>query len=437
MSRPKATLLIGNAAELLTFKPVRDEKGRESWKPEIIQNGWIAVSGTKIVAVGTEQEVKGSVDWHRDTPALDATGRLVTPGLVDAHTHPVFARTRENEFEMRCQGKTYEEIARAGGGIRSSVRAVREASKEELKQAVRPRLDRFLEYGVTTIEAKSGYGLSPADEIKSLEVIDELNREHPLDLVPTFLGAHEIPDEYRDRREIYIQLLTGEMIPEVARRQLAEYCDVFCEQGVYSVEESREILQVARKEGMGIRVHADQLHATGATEMAVEMGAASADHLDQISEKGIKILADSQTFAGLLPGAVFFLGMQRYAPARRLIDAGARVFLSTDFNPGSSMTQNLALMMTIGCVYMKMTPAEAWQACTIHPAASLGRQNRIGTLLPGYQADVVIWEADNYRMVPYFFGVNLTHCVIKKGKIVFSRNGARDWIGRNPGTLFR
>ncbi len=408
-------LLIRNARQLISFSRESGARGRERWTIAEGQGG-LAIDGGKIVAMG--EDVETGFPASAAKQVLDASGKTVTPGLVDAHTHPVFLKTREKEFEMRILGKSYEEIAAAGGGIRNSVRAVRQASKQELKEAVRPRLRRFLQLGTTTIEAKSGYGLSFEDEVKSLQVLRELNQEEPLDIVPTFLGAHEVPDEFRGRREEYIALLTREMIPYVAEQGLAQYCDVFCEEGVYSVAEAREILQAAKQAGLGLRVHADQLHRTGATELAIELGAATAEHLEQLDGEGIRALAESDTFAGLLPGSVFFLGSHRYPPGRALLDAGARVFLATDFNPGSSMTQSLPLMMTLACLFMRMTPAEALAAATVYAAASLQLAGRVGNLAPGYRADVVIWDAPDYRMIPYYYGVNLVHTVIKKGAVV-------------------
>ena len=414
-------VLIRNAAQIIYFEPYLDGLGRQRWHFRTLKNGSLAIAGGKIVSVGSAEEVERQISSSARPAVIEAEGRVVTPGLVDAHTHPVFLLTREREFEMRIQGKSYEEIAAAGGGIRSSVRAVRQAGKEELKAAVRPRLRRFLELGTTTIEAKSGYGLSFEDEIKSLEVLQELNAEGPLEIVPTFLGAHEVPDEYRSRREEYIRLLTGEMIPFVAKKGLAEFCDVFCEEGVYTVPETQRILHAARRAGLKLRLHADQLHRTGATELAVELAASTAEHLEQLGEQDIQRLAGSATFAGLLPGAVFFLGSDRYPPGRKLLDAGARVFLATDFNPGSSMTQSLPLMMTLACLFMQFTPAEALAATTVYAAASLDRADRIGNLLPGHQADIVLWEAADYRMIPYYYGVNLVKTVFKRGRKVFER----------------
>jgi imidazolonepropionase len=412
-------LLITEAKQLIYFSKTDATNGNSTWRLKAITDGYVAIEDGHVVHIGTEDEVLPQVQIDSGTVTIDAIDKVVTPGLVDSHTHPVFHQTREHEFEMRVQGKSYEEIAAAGGGIRSSVRGVREASKEELKSVVRKRLDRFLSVGTTTIEAKSGYGLSLEDEVKSLEVIRELNDEHSLEMIPTFLGAHEVPTEYREKRDEYIQLVIKEMIPYVAENGLAEFCDIFCEQGVYTVSEARQILSAAGEAGLRIKLHADQLHLTGATRLAIELQAVSADHLECLGDEGIQAMASSKTIAGLLPGAVFFLGSHRYPPARKLLDAGTRVCLATDFNPGSSMTQSLPLMMTLGCLFMKMTPEEALMASTIFGAASICREEVIGNLLPGYRADVVLWDADDYRQIPYYYGVNLVNTVIKKGKVVF------------------
>ncbi len=351
---------------------------------------------------------------------LDLSGKTVLPGFIDAHTHPVFWKTREDEFIMRVQGKSYEEIAAAGGGIRNSVRAFRQASKEDIKEVTRKRIQPFLSFGVTTIEAKSGYGLSTNDEIKALEVINELNAEQPLDLVPTFLGAHEVPDEYQNDRQAYVDLVCDEMIPLVAERKLAKYCDVFCEEGVFTVEESRKILTTAQKYGLQARIHADELSPFGGAELAAEIDAVTADHLVQISDGGIKALAAAGVIPILLPGTTFFLGKDRYAPARKMIEAGCEVAISTDFNPGSSTTQNFQLMWTIGALKLKMLPGELLWASTYIPAKSLGLQDTLGRVEVGKQADLVVLDIPNLNYLPYHYGLNHTLMTVKAGKVVYS-----------------
>jgi imidazolonepropionase len=352
---------------------------------------------------------------------IDAVGKTLLPGFVDAHTHPVFWKTREDEFILRTQGKSYEEIAAAGGGIRNSVRRFREAGKEQIKAITAKRIARFFEFGATTIEAKSGYGLSTLDELKALEIISELNSEQPLEMIPTFLGAHEVPDEYRADRRAYIDLLINETIPLVAEKKLARFCDVFCEHGVFSVDESREILIAAKKYDLQIRIHADELSAFGAAELAAEMGAASADHLLMVSDQGIRDMASSGVIPVLLPGTAFFLGKNQYAPARKMIEAGCFPAVATDFNPGSSMTQNMQLIWTIAALRLHLLPGELLWATTLTAARSLGIEERVGSIESGKQADLVLLDIPNLNYLPYHYGVNHTWMTIKKGRIVYSQ----------------
>ncbi len=372
-----------------------------------------------------DQVIEGIFKEETDLPAVDrvinAAGKCVVPGFIDAHTHPVFWKTREDEFVMRIQGKSYEEIAAAGGGIRNSVRRFREADKEAIKNVTRKRIKRFLEFGVTTIEAKSGYGLSFEDEIKSLEIINELNDEQPLDLIPTFLGAHEFPDEYQTDRDGYVKLICEKMIPAVAERKLARYCDVFCEKGVFTVEQSRKILQTAQKYGLQARIHADELAPFGGAELAAEIGAVTADHLVQISDQGIRAMANAGVVVVLLPGTTFFLGKDDYAPARKMIENGCKVAISTDFNPGSSTTQNFQLIWTIAALKLKMLPGELLWASTHIPAQSLGLEQTIGHIAPGMQADLVILDIPNLNYLPYHYGINHTYMTLKRGEVVFTR----------------
>jgi imidazolonepropionase len=416
----KISLIIKNAAQLVTPIPNKaDDFGMEQLK--IIENGAIAIAADKIVAVGETKFVTSQVDITAETEVINATGKTITPGLIDPHTHPIFYATREEEFEMRVLGKSYQEIAEAGGGIRSTVRSLRKAGKDDLIAAVLPRMQWFLENGVTTIEAKSGYGLSLADEIKSLEVIREVNERQPVDLVPTFLGAHEIPDEFRDDRKAYIRKIIQEMIPEIHDRGLAEFCDVFCEEGVYSAEEAREILSAGKRAGLQPKIHANQLSEGGGARIACEVGAISAEHLDRISDADIQLLYVHQVVPVLLPGAVFFLNLDHYAPARKMIEAGLPVALSTDFNPGTSMTEALPFIMTLACIKMHLTPAEALIACTRNAARAINRHEQIGSLETGKKGDVVVWDVPNYRHLAYHFGVQLTDTVLKNGTIVYKK----------------
>jgi len=347
-------------------------------------------------------------------------GGLVTPGLIDCHTHPVFAATREKEFHLRNTGVSYTEIAAKGGGIRSSVRELRKASIDYLIELLHPRFDGFIESGTTTIEAKSGYGLSLDDEIKSLEALKEM-KNHPLEVVPTFLGAHEIPDEYRSERETYIGLLIDEMIPTAARRKLAEFCDIFVEKKVYTPDEARKIMSAAQHHGLKVRLHVDQLTSGGGAELAAELGAVSAEHLDYISDDGIEKMIQAGVIFDLLPGAVFFLGHDQYPPARKIIEKGGTIALATDFNPGSSMTRSLPLMMTIACVYMRMTADEVLTAVTLNAAKSLNREHRLGSIESGKQADAVVWNAPSHHYLPYHYGENLVCGVFKNGEPVYKK----------------
>ena len=388
----------------------------------IIEDGALLVRGDSIAAVGRSPEVEplASGDAYR----IDARGRVVLPGFVDAHTHPVFAGSREDEYEMRAAGLTYQEIASRGGGIRSTVRKTRAASEAELFESALPRIKRLLEHGTTTIEAKSGYGLTLADELKLLRVIRRLNGETPLDLIPTFLGAHEIPDEYRGSpgsREDYVRVVIDDMLPRVAAEGLAEYADVFCEASVFTVDESRRVLARAGDLGLGIRIHADQLSLSGGALLAAELGAATADHLEWITVPEMEALVGAGVTAVLLPGAVFNLGLKRYPPARAMIEAGLAIVLATDFNPGSSPTPSMQMILSLACTQMRMTPAEAITASTLNPAYSLNRGQRVGSIEIGKQADIVLFDCPDYRQIPYFFGVNHAALVIKSGSIVVNR----------------
>jgi len=388
----------------------------------IMNDGALLARDGVIVAVGLSSDVIAQAS--PEATRVDASGSVVMPGFVDAHTHPVFAGTREDEYEMRAAGLTYQQIAAQGGGIRSTVRKTRAASEHDLFEMALPRVNWLLEHGTTTIEAKSGYGLTIEDEIKILRVIRKLNDETPLELIPTFLGAHEVPDEYRADRESYVRLLIEEMLPLVAAEGLARYCDVFCESHVFSADESRAVLSRAKELGLGIRLHAEQLSLSGGATLAAELGAASADHLEWIDADGIIALRQTGIVAVLLPGAVFNLGLTRYAPSREMIEEGVAVALATDFNPGSSPTPSMQMILSIACTQMRMTPAEAVTAATINAAHSLGSEGRIGSLEPGKQADVVVFDCSDYRQIPYFYGINHALVVIKSGRVVVDRRSS-------------
>lgn len=409
-------LLIAGIGELATpvdrGGPLR---GEDLGRLRIVPHAAIAIREGRIVAVGPENEVRAGFQ-ARET--IDADGSLVTPGLVDPHTHALFVGTREDEFEWRLGGMPYAEIARRGGGIHSTVRRVREADHGALVRALASHLDRMLAHGTTTAEVKTGYGLSREAELRSLEAIDEVRRAHTVEVVPTFLGAHEVPLEHREDRRVWIDALVREVIPEVSRRKLAESCDVFCESGVYTVDEAREVLEAGRAHGLVPRIHAEEFTALGGARMAAALGAASADHLMALPSEDIPAIAASGTVAVLLPATTLFLG-QRPAPARELIRAGAAVAIGTDFNPGSSMTESMQMVMTLACVLTRMTPAEALSAATLNAAHALGRRERLGSLEPGKEADLVVWNCARYRQLPYHFGVNQARLVLKRGRVAW------------------
>ena len=410
-------LIIKNAEELLTLSPSSKEESGLG----IIRKGAITVKEGKIFWIGKTEELPKKFGLGKDGQEIDATGKVVMPGLIDSHTHLIFAGSREKEFEQRIQGLSYLEIAERGGGILSTVEATQKASFDELLSLGKKRLDRMLSKGVTTIEAKSGYGLSLQDEMKILKVMKALQEVHPIEIVSTFLGAHTIPREFRDARTRYIDLLTKEMIPRVAQERLAEFCDVFCEEKAFTLEESKKILETGKGYGLKPKIHADQLSPGGGAELAAEVNAFSADHLEHVSQTGIERMAEKGVTAVLLPGASFFLSMKKFPPAREMIQKGVYVSLATDLNPGSSMTESLPLMMTMGCTMYKMVPKEVIQGTTIHAARSMGRENEIGSLEVGKQADILLLAIPNYRYLPYHFGVDHVEVVIKKGRIVYQK----------------
>jgi len=412
-------LLIASCRQLLTLqgsKPPR--RGRALRELGLIANGAVLMADGRIAAVGPTR----TVERHRlaaKAAKLDARHWVVLPGFVDSHTHLIFAASRVEEYEQRIRGATCEQIVRRGGGILSSVKRLRQAPAELLLEQARLRLAEFARHGTTTLEAKSGYGLDLANELKTLEVLRLLNREGPLEIVPTFLGAHVVPPEYKRRPQAYVDLLVHRMIPTVASLGLAEFCDVFCDRGAFTPSQTRHILKAGRVCGMEPRLHADQLARTGATRLAVDLHAASADHLERINRADIRALARSDTVATLLPGAVFHLGKDTYPPARELIEAGAAVALATDFNPGTSPTLNMQAILALACTQMRMTPAEAIIASTLNTAYSLRRADRIGSLEVGKQADLIAFELSDYREIPYYFGVNHCRLTLKRGQVVY------------------
>jgi imidazolonepropionase len=410
------SLAVLNCSQVVTLAgPARPRIGAEMRELGIVGRGGLLIRDGLISQIGTTDQIKTRID--ADTTVVDAGGRVVLPGFVDAHTHPVFAGTRVDEFEERSAGATYQEIAARGGGIQSTVNRTRAASVDELVAAGRKYAAWFLRGGTTTVEAKSGYGLSLEDELKMLRAIRQLDAKTPLRYVPTFLGAHSVPPEYRSRRDDYVQLIVDEMLPQVAREKLAEYCDVFCEEKVFSTDESWKILSAARCHGLGLRMHADQLSLSGGAKLAAELGTVTADHLEHTDAAGIAALRDAGVQPVLLPGSVYALGSSRYPAAREMIDAGLAVVLATDFNPGSSPTPSMTMILSLAATHMKMTPAEAVCAVTINAAYSLHRGDRIGSLESGKIADFVIHDCEDYRELAYFFGIEHASSVYVGGKL--------------------
>ncbi len=428
-------LLVAGASELATPLGTRPRGGARLAELSVIAHGAVAIRGERIVAVGAEADLRAA---YAPAHTLDARGGTLVPGFVDAHTHPVFAGTREEEFELRTAGKSYLEIAAAGGGILSSVRGVRAASPETLLELLLVRLGRFLELGTTTIEAKSGYGLSLADELKSLEVLAEARRRQPVEVVPTFLGAHEIPPEFRGRKADYVELLVAEMLPRVAELHLAEYCDAFTEAHTFDLADTRSVFVRARELGLGLRLHADQLSALGGAELAAELGAASADHLEHVGANGIAALARAGVVPVLCPLVPLYLRQEREAPARRMLEAGLAPALSTDFNPGSCYLQSLPEVMSWAALRYRMSAAECLGAATLNAACSLGRGHELGSLEPGKRADVVVLDQPNHRHLCYELGRNPVRAVVVRGRVVIERDPlGPEALGRRGGTLPR
>lgn len=410
-------LLFVNASQVVTCAgPARARRGGEMADAGVRTGVAVAVRGDRIAAVAPEAELRAA---FADARLVDCGGGVLTPGFVDSHTHAIFGRPRYEEQELRATGVPYMEIARRGGGIHASVRDVRARSEAELVALARPRLLRLAAHGVTTVEVKSGYGLTVEDELKMLRAVRALAAELPLRLVPTWLGAHEIPLEARGSegaRAEYVRLLIEEMLPRVAAEGLARFADVFCEPGVYSVDESRRVLEAARRAGLALKLHADELEPAGGAELAAELGATSADHLAAISERGIAALAEAPTVATLLPGTMLFLGRTRQAPARALIAGGAAVALATDFNPGTSPTTNFPLLLTLGVSQLHMTVGEALIAATVNGAAALALADHVGQLAPGFSADLALFDARDARELPYWYGDNRCRATWARGK---------------------
>lgn len=413
-------LFIKNASQVITMKGHTEKPAKKDAMQDldIIEDGAVLVEDGNITAVGTTKELLTQYQSIISTAeTIDATGQMVTPGLIDPHTHLVHAGTRENEYAMRLKGKTYMEIMNAGGGIHATTRATKAADFDQLYDESKNRLDTMLKLGVTTVEAKSGYGLSLEDERKQLEVAKKLNKDHVLDVVSTFMGAHAVPLDEKENPEAFVDRVINEMIPTVAEAKLAEFNDVFCERGVFTPDQSRRILEAGKRYGLTPKIHADEIEPYGGAELAAEVGSISADHLLKASEEGIQQMAENDVIGVLLPGTAFFL-MAEFANARNMIDQGVPVALSTDANPGSSPTLSLQFIMNLGCLKMGMTPEEVFTATTINAAHAIGRADIIGSLEAGKTADIAIFDVPNYYMPSYQYGMNHIDKVIKNGKLV-------------------
>ncbi|WP_101842658.1 imidazolonepropionase [Halobacillus sp. Marseille-P3879] len=414
------SIYISNAAQLITLaghsqKPAVKEAMSDL---QIIENGSVLIEDGKITAVGPDSELqKKYTDRIKAVKEIDAAGKVVSPGLIDPHTHLVHAGTRENEYAMRLKGKSYMDIMEAGGGIHATTRATQKASHEQLFEESISRLNKFFLHGVTTVEAKSGYGLTLEHELKQLEVAKQLHESHNIDIVSTFMGAHAVPMDEKNNPDAFVDRVIEEMIPEVARQGLAKFNDVFCERGVFTPEQSRRILEAGKKHGLIPKIHADEIEPYAGAELAAEVGAISADHLLRASDKGIQAMADQGVVGVLLPGTAFFL-MAEFARGRNMIDAGVPVSLSTDANPGSSPTISLPFIMNLGCLMMGMTPEEVLTASTINAAHAIGVATEAGSLEEGKKGDVTIFDVPNYMVLSYQYGMNHVDTVIKAGKPV-------------------
>ncbi|HXG15483.1 MAG TPA: imidazolonepropionase [Calidithermus sp.] len=410
-----ADLVVAGLAELVTGEPALGDGPLG-----VIPGGALAAAGGRLVWVGPESRLAAEVTLAPGAVRLDGRGQVAVPGFVDSHTHLVFAGSREHEYALRAAGASYQEIAAAGGGILATVRATRAASVEDLVALGRPRLQRALEHGTTTMEVKSGYGLTTADELKMLEAVRRLAASQPVEVHPTFCGAHEVPPEYRGRTDDYVDLVVKEMIPAVAERGLARYVDVFCEEGVFSVAQARRVLEAGARHGLRAKFHADEFATLGGARLAAEVRALSADHLLKARVEDVALMKEAGVTATLLPGTAFFLGLP-CAPARRFLETGVRVALASDFNPGSSMGLNLQLVMTMAVSQMKMSPEEALLGVTLHGAHAMGLEREVGSLAPGKQCDVLLCDVPNWRWLSYFYGVNHVRRVLKRGRLVWER----------------
>lgn len=415
-------LLLLGAGQLITCRAEKPLRGKDLSDPGIIEDGALAVRDGRIIATGTTGELERKFRDSDLSEIIDAEGRVVMPGWVDPHTHAVFPGYRADEYEARIRGDSYLEIEKRGGGIKRTVRDLRSTGEDRLFELSRRRLLKMIRSGVTSLEIKSGYGLDLENELKMLRVISRLSEKLPLDIVPTFMGAHQKPEEDPDG---YVKLLVEDMIPKVAETGLAEYIDVFCEKGVFGLEETREVLDAGKKHGFGLKAHTDEIFAIGGTELAVEMGAVSVEHLTRITPGGIRALAESETIGIILPGTSFGLASSHFAPARELVDAGAAIAIATDFNPGSNPSSSMPLAVSIACSQMGLIPAEAINAATVNAAWSIGLGDETGSLMEGKKGDLVVYDIEDYREIPARAGLDHSVMVVKEGSLVWEREGFR------------
>lgn len=416
----KGNVIIKNASQVITCSGLEGKFGKDMNNINVIENATVVVEDGIIKEIGSLEDILKKYN-EKHFEIVDASNKAVLPGFVDSHTHFVFGGFRAEEFSWRLNGESYMDIMNKGGGIVNSVRGTREATEDELYESAKKRLDSMIHFGVTTVEGKSGYGLDYETELKQLRVMDRLQKDHSIDICKTFMGAHATPEEYKGRNEEYINFIIEDVLPKVAEEKLAEFCDVFCEEGVFSVEESRKILLKAKELGMKIKLHADEIVQLGGAELAAELGATSADHLLHASDEGIKAMADKKVISTLLPTTAFCL-KEPFARARMMIDKGGAVALGTDFNPGSGFTNSIPLMFALATIYMDMSIEEAISAMTINGAAAIGRAETIGSIDKGKKGDLVILEYPSYKFLPYNTGVNIVETVIKDGNIVYKKS---------------
>ena len=416
-------IVIYHANELVTMNTIfgAPRRGENMSELAIINDGGVAIKDDRIIFIGSTEELVSKYPPEKVTKEIDASNKLVTPGFVDPHTHIIFEGTREYEFSLKLKGKSYLEILQEGGGILKTVRETRSASLEKLVENGKTILNRILSHGTTTLETKSGYGLTTESEIKMLTAIKILNEEHPIDIVSTFLGAHAIPPEYDNRTNDYVDLIISEMIPNVVKKKLAEFCDVFCEKGIFSIDQTRKILTTAKRYGLIPQIHIDEIIDTNGAMLAAEIKAVQAGHLIKSNSDGLRAMEDADVIATLLPGTPFCLMSNEYAPAREMIDLGIPIALATDLNP-NCWIESMQMIIALACYNMHLSPAEALTASTINSASALQRQDEIGSLEVGKKADLIIFDVPNHNFLPYKLGVNLVSKVIKNGKVIVSNN---------------